>query len=109
MHKREFVLIFSAFFASFGLFLFIGLAGPPITNTVTVNATNLTPKLNKSQMAVSNLFIAVHVLYTFNVIFLEVFQKKCVIVTILITFCVSFFILFYTVACLILFHLHESA
>lgn len=54
MHKREFVLIFSAFFASFGLFLFIGLAGPPITNTVTVNATNLTPKLNKSQMAVSN-------------------------------------------------------
>lgn len=53
MHKREFVLAISGFFATFGLFVFIGLAGPPITNTITVNATNLNPKLNHSQMAVS--------------------------------------------------------
>ncbi|XP_034939460.1 transmembrane protein 181 [Chelonus insularis] len=33
MHKREFVMVFVAFFASFGLSIFIGLAGPPITST----------------------------------------------------------------------------
>lgn len=51
MHKREFVLVFTAFFASFGLCVFIGLAGPPITSTVELNATHLVPKLNNSQMA----------------------------------------------------------
>ncbi|KAG8194655.1 hypothetical protein JTE90_003127 [Oedothorax gibbosus] len=48
MHKREFVLVISAFFASFSMFLFIGLAGPPITKTVTQNATKLSPRLNHS-------------------------------------------------------------
>lgn len=33
MHKREFVMVFLAFFACFGLGVFIGLAGPPITST----------------------------------------------------------------------------
>ncbi|KAK7868529.1 hypothetical protein R5R35_004812 [Gryllus longicercus] len=33
MHKREFVMVFLAFFACFGLAVFIGLAGPPITST----------------------------------------------------------------------------
>ncbi|XP_035216021.1 transmembrane protein 181-like [Stegodyphus dumicola] len=66
MHKREFVLVFSAFFASFGLFLFIGLAGPPITHTVTINATNLTPKLNNSQMATGPFILRSHALSTFS-------------------------------------------
>ncbi|KFM81338.1 Transmembrane protein 181, partial [Stegodyphus mimosarum] len=66
MHKREFVLVFSAFFASFGLFLFIGLAGPPITHTVTINATNLTPKLNNSQMATGPFILRSNALSTFS-------------------------------------------
>ncbi|KAL2743533.1 transmembrane protein 181 [Vespula maculifrons] len=33
MHKREFVMVFVGFFACFGLSVFIGLAGPPITTT----------------------------------------------------------------------------
>ncbi|KAF7393944.1 hypothetical protein HZH68_010763 [Vespula germanica] len=33
MHKREFVMVFVGFFACFGLSIFIGLAGPPITTT----------------------------------------------------------------------------
>ncbi|XP_077297204.1 transmembrane protein 181 [Arctopsyche grandis] len=33
MHKGEFVMVFIAFFACFGLGVFIGLAGPPITLT----------------------------------------------------------------------------
>ncbi|XP_022242398.1 transmembrane protein 181-like [Limulus polyphemus] len=51
MHKREFVLVFAAFFACFLLCVFIGLAGPPITSTVTTKATELTPKPNQSIMA----------------------------------------------------------
>lgn len=41
MHKREFVMVFLAFFASFGLGIFIGLAGPPITATTEISATSL--------------------------------------------------------------------
>ncbi|XP_011499430.1 PREDICTED: transmembrane protein 181 [Ceratosolen solmsi marchali] len=33
MHKREFVVVVFTFFACFGLAVFIGLAGPPITST----------------------------------------------------------------------------
>lgn len=57
MHKREFVLVISAFFASFTMFLFIGLAGPPITKTVTQNATKLSPRLNHSLAVSTNLLI----------------------------------------------------
>lgn len=48
MHKREFVMVFVAFFACFGLGLFIGLAGPPITSTIEINAKSLLSKDNKS-------------------------------------------------------------
>lgn len=41
MNKREFVMAFLAFFACFGLGIFIGLAGPPITVTTEINAKTL--------------------------------------------------------------------
>ncbi|XP_042856236.1 transmembrane protein 181-like isoform X2 [Penaeus japonicus] len=50
MHKREFVMVFIIFFASLGLALFVGLAGPPITAKVEQRASQLTPGLNQSQM-----------------------------------------------------------
>lgn len=43
MHKREFVMVFLAFFACFGLGIFIGLAGPPITWTAEISALSLIP------------------------------------------------------------------
>ncbi|XP_076239497.1 transmembrane protein 181 isoform X2 [Calliopsis andreniformis] len=46
MHKREFVMVFVAFFACFGLAVFIGLAGPPITSTIEQRA-----RLNGSEVA----------------------------------------------------------
>lgn len=39
MHKREFVAVFMAFFACFGLGIFIGIAGPPITKTTEMKAS----------------------------------------------------------------------
>lgn len=41
MNKREFVLSFLALFACFGLGIFIGLAGPPITVTTEISSTTL--------------------------------------------------------------------
>lgn len=41
MHKREFVMVFLAFFACFGLGIFIGLAGPEITLTKEISASSL--------------------------------------------------------------------
>lgn len=43
MHKREIVMVFMAFFACFGLGIFIGLAGPPITWSSEISAANLVP------------------------------------------------------------------
>ncbi|XP_065081918.1 transmembrane protein 181 [Ochlerotatus camptorhynchus] len=43
MNKREFVVVFLAFFACFGLGIFIGLAGPPITLTTMVTGSSLMP------------------------------------------------------------------
>lgn len=43
MHKREFLVVFLAFFACFGLGIFIGLAGPPITWSSEINASTLMP------------------------------------------------------------------
>ncbi|XP_019772753.1 transmembrane protein 181 [Dendroctonus ponderosae] len=48
MNKREFVMIFILFFACFGLTVFIGLAGPPITETTAVDAISILPKLNNA-------------------------------------------------------------
>ncbi|RVE44191.1 hypothetical protein evm_011146 [Chilo suppressalis] len=41
MHKGEFVMVFIAFFACFGLGVFIGLAGPSPTMTTSVSALTL--------------------------------------------------------------------
>ncbi|XP_052873157.1 transmembrane protein 181 isoform X1 [Anopheles cruzii] len=41
MNKREFATVFLAFFACFGLAIFIGLAGPPITVMTQVNGNTL--------------------------------------------------------------------
>lgn len=41
MHKREFVMVFVAFLASFGLAIFIGLAGPPITIKSETSASQI--------------------------------------------------------------------
>ncbi|XP_017776659.1 PREDICTED: transmembrane protein 181 [Nicrophorus vespilloides] len=48
MHKREFVMVFVAFFACFGLALFIGLAGPPITLKQSIDGGGLLAKDNKT-------------------------------------------------------------
>lgn len=54
MHKREFVMVFMAFFASFGLGIFIGLAGPPITVTTEISATSLLSNASSASSALSN-------------------------------------------------------
>lgn len=41
MHKREFVMVFMAFLAAFGLGIFIGLAGPPITEESEITAKQI--------------------------------------------------------------------
>ncbi|KAG8227320.1 hypothetical protein J437_LFUL006761 [Ladona fulva] len=51
MHKREFVMVFVAFFACFGLGVFIGLAGPPITSTSEQKSSKLLPKLNGTDIS----------------------------------------------------------
>uniref|UniRef100_A0A182JCN4 Transmembrane protein 181 n=1 Tax=Anopheles atroparvus TaxID=41427 RepID=A0A182JCN4_ANOAO len=43
MNKREFATVFLAFFACFGLGIFIGLAGPPITVMSKVSGSSLLP------------------------------------------------------------------
>ncbi|CAG9857632.1 unnamed protein product [Phyllotreta striolata] len=48
MHKREFVMVFITFFTCFGLGIFVGLAGPPITLTTRVDGISLLPKGNGS-------------------------------------------------------------
>lgn len=48
MHKREFVLVFMAFLAAFGLGIFIGLAGPPITEETEVTAKQILAMTNSS-------------------------------------------------------------
>lgn len=56
MHKREFLMVFVAFFACFGLGIFIGLAGPPITWSTEINASSLMPNTSttKSQDFLAN-------------------------------------------------------
>lgn len=49
MHKREFVMVFMAFLAAFGLGIFIGLAGPPITEETEVTAKQILATTNVSQ------------------------------------------------------------
>ncbi|XP_035792031.1 transmembrane protein 181-like isoform X2 [Anopheles albimanus] len=43
MNKREFATVFLAFFACFGLAIFIGLAGPPITVMTRMDGSTLLP------------------------------------------------------------------
>ncbi|KAI4457485.1 transmembrane protein [Holotrichia oblita] len=48
MHKREFVMVFIAFFGCLGLGIFIGMAGPPITSTTEIDGKSLLTKDNRS-------------------------------------------------------------
>ncbi|XP_015515822.1 transmembrane protein 181 isoform X2 [Neodiprion pinetum] len=61
MHKREFVMVFVAFFACFGLAVFIGLAGPPITSTTEQKA-----HLNGSEMATGPYIMRTPALSTYS-------------------------------------------
>ncbi|UYV60779.1 TMEM181 [Cordylochernes scorpioides] len=51
LHKRDFAILFAAFFACLTLCGFIGLAGPPITRAESVRASDLPSPLNRSHMA----------------------------------------------------------
>ncbi|KAL1123112.1 hypothetical protein AAG570_002200 [Ranatra chinensis] len=57
MHKREFVMVFLGFFTCFGLGIFIGLAGPPITLTTVYKASQLLRNQNISSDIASGPFI----------------------------------------------------
>lgn len=46
MHKREFVMVFVAFLAAFALAIFIGLAGPPITEETEITAKQIFAQMN---------------------------------------------------------------
>lgn len=61
MHKREFVMVFVGFFACFGLAVFIGLAGPPITSTTEQKA-----HLNGSEMATGPFIMKTPTLSTYS-------------------------------------------
>lgn len=53
-------MVFLAFFACFGLGIFIGVAGPPITSTVEINALSLlsnTSTVNKKDFLSTGAFI----------------------------------------------------
>lgn len=79
MHKREFVMVFIAFFACFGLGIFVGIAGtsltitidslvtclvflpslgPPITVTTEVNGVTTLPKNNNTATSLNRKDIA---------------------------------------------------
>nr|CAG4643825.1 EOG090X03I5 [Lepidurus arcticus] len=57
MHKREFVVVFAAFFVCFGIGTFIGLAGPPILTTTVVKASSFSPELNQSLMSTGTFLV----------------------------------------------------
>ncbi|XP_073993344.1 transmembrane protein 181 isoform X1 [Rhodnius prolixus] len=57
MHKREFVMVFLGFYVCFGLGVFIGLAGPPITVTTSFKGSELLHKQNISGDIFSGPFI----------------------------------------------------
>ncbi|XP_050574610.1 transmembrane protein 181 isoform X3 [Bombus affinis] len=61
MHKREFVMVFAAFFACFGLAVFIGLAGPPITSTSEQRA-----HVNGSEVATGPFMMKTPLLSTYS-------------------------------------------
>ncbi|KAJ8917991.1 hypothetical protein NQ315_011444 [Exocentrus adspersus] len=54
MHKREFVMVFLAFFACLGLGIFIGIAGPPITLTTEMDGESTLPKTNSTASPSTN-------------------------------------------------------
>ncbi|XP_076297596.1 transmembrane protein 181-like isoform X2 [Lasioglossum baleicum] len=61
MHKREFVMVFIAFFACFILEVFIGLAGPPITS---ISEQKI--HLNSSKMATGPFIVTTPPLSTYS-------------------------------------------
>ncbi|XP_014213991.1 transmembrane protein 181 [Copidosoma floridanum] len=61
MHKREFVMVLVSFFACFGLAVFIGLAGPPITSMTEQRA-----HVNASEKATGPFIMHTPPLSTYN-------------------------------------------
>lgn len=70
MTKREFVMAILSFFICFGLSIFIGLAGPPITNTTQCTAnellTNTTKATDKDIMATGPFVMRTPILTTYS-------------------------------------------
>ncbi|XP_057663045.1 transmembrane protein 181 [Diorhabda carinulata] len=53
MHKRELCAVFMTFFISFGLGIFVGVAGPPITMSTAVDGISLLPKYNNTSKSIA--------------------------------------------------------
>ncbi|XP_046655342.1 transmembrane protein 181-like [Daphnia pulicaria] len=66
MHKREFGLVFLAFFACFGMCVFIGLAGPPITSTTNQSISQVNGHPNGSDMATGPYYLATPLLTSYH-------------------------------------------
>nr|CAG4651694.1 EOG090X03I5 [Triops cancriformis] len=66
MHKREFVVVFVAFFACFGIGAFIGLAGPPILTTTVIKASTLSPEINQTTMATGTFLVKTPLLTSYH-------------------------------------------
>nr|CAG4642397.1 EOG090X03I5 [Evadne anonyx] len=66
MHKREFGLVFLAFFACIGVAVFIGLAGPPITSTTHQSISKVSAHPNGSEMATGPYYLNTPLLTTYN-------------------------------------------
>ena len=56
MHKREFVMVFVAFFACFGLAVFIGLTGEILQNLSTSFHHVFTEKLPETILFISDFY-----------------------------------------------------
>nr|CAG4643098.1 EOG090X03I5 [Ilyocryptus agilis] len=66
MHKREFGLVFLAFFACFGMALFVGLAGPPITLTTSQAVSQAVNRPNATEMATGPYLITTPLLTSYH-------------------------------------------
>nr|SVE76910.1 EOG090X03I5 [Daphnia lumholtzi] len=66
MHKREIGLVFLAFFACFGMCVFIGLAGPPITSTSHQSVSQIGGHPNGSDMAAGPYYLATPLLTSYH-------------------------------------------
>nr|CAG4634689.1 EOG090X03I5 [Alona affinis] len=66
MQKREFGLVILAFIACFGLGVFIGLAGPPITSTASQSISKVSGHPNGSDMATGPYYLTTPLLTSYH-------------------------------------------